>query len=209
MTYEKLLNNLQSRTPFVFIRYGDGEIKAIYGHQGQNCDAHTYFPDMGKQLDAVLREQDGSQTYHIGLQPLGDRMFPRFKKRYPNIQWCNADILHNASQAGQIDELIELLSTRKTMMVGPAHLQLLMEKMDKHVIVPDKDCWLSFETTYQQIVSQTEDTEVVVLSCSMMAEPLIHRIHQAHPDMTLIDAGSLWDPYCGVNSRKYHEKLEL
>jgi hypothetical protein len=206
-TYRVMLDNLKSNKVFKFARYGDGEIYCMSGKVGHNCDKHTYFPDLGVELiDSIQREPD----YMVGIQPLSVDHLPKevnyyfgdFRKLY------NADVLHNASIEGKLNEFLGALAGRYIILVGPFHLADLF-KSCVHIVIPSVNCWTEYENVKQQIEFHTDgvNNAVVLLASSMMSEVLISDFADYHH--TFIDVGSVLDPYAGVKSRRYHQKLKV
>lgn len=202
-----MLENLKSNKAFKFARYGDGEIYCMKGRHGGNCDNHSYFPDLGSALRQTVSQEP---EYMVGIQPLSiqhlpddvNNYFGHFKTLY------NADVLHNASINGQLDDFTKAISGRYVVLVGPAHLANLFDNC-VHIVVPSVNCWLEFEQVRQQIEFHVEgiNNAVVLLCASMMSEVLISYFEE-YPH-TMIDCGSVFDPYCNVISRKYHQKLKI
>lgn len=210
MTYENVLKKLKDREAFSFSRWGDGEWNAVLGVTGANCDGHQYFPDMGKRLREIIQRKPG---YTLGMQPhsMSERYknFDRLKEflKTVDIQWANADIFHHASINGEIGKLIEAVKERYLIIVGPAHLSKIFDCV--HIITPPINCWLNYEEIRQQIDFHIDgvNNAVVLFSASMMSNVLIDDFHDRHH--TLIDTGSVFDPYCNVFSRTYHFNLKI
>ena len=207
VTYKKMLSNLKGSKQFKFARYGDGEIYCMNGKNGQNCDNHKYFQDMGAALrQTIIQEPE----YMVGIQPLSVSHIPEHVQNYFGhfTTLYNADVLHNASIDGQIEKFTTAITGRYVILVGPAHLAPVVQEC-VHIVIPDVDCWLQYENVRQQIEFHIEgiNNAVVLLCASMMSEVIISYFED-HPH-TFIDCGSVLDPYAGVNSRKYHYKLKI
>ena len=199
MSYDELISNLENGVNFSFSRFGDGELACMFGHGGYNCDLHTYFIDLGRALVEVWENPKGI----IAIQGLGYRIW--HERLGPNI-WPNADILHHASEREGLCRFITALKKRRVILVGPKHLYQL-PFWDEFVMVPDMNCWKVFPDTLEDVHRLTQANDVILYSCSMMAEVLIHKMYAE--DITQIDTGSVFDPYCGVNSRSYHKKVKV
>lgn len=205
-------NFLNTRHPFSFARYGDGEWKAILGDSGQNCDGHKYFPDLGLQLASIVKSQP---EYYMGMQKLAKRLLGRRIDSFigdTKIEWINADLFHHASDKGRLKPFFKIFSASPVVVVGPQHLRGLDKyfAVEHFVQVPQKNCWLEFETTLQQVSQILGDKKYhVVLFCSsMMSNVLIDRLYKKNgPHATLLDMGSVFDPYVGLKSRSYHQKI--
>jgi hypothetical protein len=201
MTFNRLCQLLRSGKNFKFARYGDGEFNAIFGKKGSNCDGHEYFPDLGVKL-----KNSFSKRAITGIQPLALTL-PYATEALKLLEGCNlvnADVLHNASIDGQLYKMVEILKDRNVVCVGPAHLVPLFDQM---IIIKDKNCWLDYERTIENIRFLMEPDKVFLLCASMMSEVIIK--HFEYETVTMIDCGSVFDPYVKINSRRYHHKLKL
>lgn len=208
-TYREIIDNLKSHKAFKFSRFGDGEWNCILGKQGQNCDGHKYFPELGAALRRVVLSEP---KYIVGMQPLS-MSYERSEqiKEFCNglkINWVNADVLHNASIDGRLGDFINAISGRYIILVGPVHLNRFFSH-SVHLVTLPQNCWLEYENIRQQIEFHIDgvDNAVVLLAASMMSEVLIDDFAD-HPH-TFVDIGSVLDPYCGVKSRRYHHKLKI
>jgi len=206
VTYSMMTASLKDGIVFKFARYGDGEIYCMNGKIGQNCDNHSYFPNMGAALRQTIIQEP---NYMVGIQPLSishipedvNSYFGHFKTLY------NADVLHNASIEGCLDKFINALAGRYIILVGPAHLADFFKEC-VHIVIPNLNCWTQYEHVRQQVAFHVEgiNNAVVLLAASMMSEVLISSFED-YPH-TFVDIGSVLDPYVGINSRKYHFNLK-
>jgi hypothetical protein len=208
-TFEKIVCDLKSKKEFKFSRFGDGEWNCIFNKPGQNVDGHKYFPDLGASLRRVILSEP---DYTVGIQPLS-MSYERTDQikdfcRGLNIKWVNADAIHNASINGTFSEFVDALKGRYIILIGPAHLAGFFTSC-VHLVIPAQNCWLNYEEIRQQIEFHVDgvNNAVVLLAASMMSEVLIDDF--ADHNHTLIDIGSVLDPYCNVKSRRYHHKLKL
>lgn len=219
---EHYLDLIRAAECWRFSRWGDGEWRAVFqNHPGKhNCDGHLYFPDMGRALYQVLQGYSPSDHYTMGLQPLAQRLYgPRIDRLvsqfgWPKGAWHNADVFHRASGNGRINDVIAACRTRPILMVGPAYLESWCRQVfpgSQFVTVPIKDCWLERSRVLEEITEALRGqiaTGIVALSCSMMAEVLIDDLDLRFPKQHLfVDFGSVWDPYAGRQTRKYHKDL--
>lgn len=208
MSYDEILSKIKERKAFSFSRWGDGEFNAIFGDKGKNCDGHQYFPDLGARLHKILVS---GPSYYLGLQPIS------MSKQYKNydrlqvftkllgINWVDADVLHNASAEKRLFQFIEALQGRYLVVVGPVHLSKIFECV--HIVTLPVNCWLNYQQVKNELHFHLDgvNNAVVLFSASMMSNVLIDDFSDSHH--TLIDTGSVFDPYCGVFSRGYHYNL--
>ena len=55
MKFEELIEKIKNKEMFSFSRFGDGEMNAVFGKEGMNCDSHRYFPDMGLRFKSNVK----------------------------------------------------------------------------------------------------------------------------------------------------------
>jgi len=205
LSFEDICQMIKEETPFKFARYGDGEVYCMEGRQGANCDKHQYFPDLGERLKESLKDP----KYYIGIQNLlVSHLKDRLIKYFSHLKIYNGDIIHRASIAGKMEHFFKAIESRYTILVGPAHLAPLIKNC-VHIVIPSQDCWLQYKKVKKDLAFHLNgvNNPLVLLCASMMAEVLIHEFRDA--DATIIDCGSVFDPYVGIKSRTYHHKLDI
>lgn len=204
-TFEKMIGMISSGTNFKFARYGDGEFNCMLGKQGANCDGHEYFPDLGERL-----KNSFSKKVMTGIQPLALTLHYKDQvlKMVEGLDLYNSDVLHNASIDLQMTRFMKAVldSGRPHVCVGPSHLTKMFDAI---ILIDDKNCWLDYEDTKKTLGTWIDSYKngIIFLCASMMSEVLIKDFEDA--EVTIIDAGSVFDPYVGKNSRKYHHKLAI
>lgn len=203
-TFEHMCFMLRNNVNFKFARYGDGEIYCMDGKIGHNCDKHEYFPDLGLALHDALKKAD----YFVGIQPLS--VSQGLHKDYfdgMKVLW-NADVLHNASIKGRIQEFFDsaIDGKRPIIIVGPEHLEKIWTDV---IVIPDLNCWNEYTEIKRILRSRLKDERnwVVLLCASMMSEVLINDFKNS--PHTFIDMGSVLSPYAGVKNRRYHQTLNV
>lgn len=203
VTYSNMINNLKEGRNFKFARYGDGEINAMIGKKGHNCDGHEYFPELGARLVQSVEQEPG---YMVGIQPLSvSHLRNEVDAYFEGFKLYNADVLHSASIDGVLDIFFHALEGRYLILVGPPHLADLFDCV--HIVIPSVNCWLYYDNIREQLAFHIKEDAVVLLCASMMSEVLISDFKDEN--CTMIDCGSLFDPYANVKSRKYHHKLKI
>jgi len=216
-----MLEKLRKKEPFQYSRWGDGEWQCVLGYEGQNCDGHRYFPSLRMALIEVLRD---NPKYYMGMQPKAYRTMdmaidPWCDVNEVNIDWCNADILHDASIAGRLDEFLKLLSTGRVFMVSHDRIcsainnevaRRFMSDLWICFDIPLNNCWNIHEGLLHELSEYIgmQRPPVILYCASMMSKVLIHKINQMFGDtITQIDCGSVFDPYAGYATRRYHQAI--
>jgi hypothetical protein len=209
--YVDLLNR---DIPFSFSRFGDGEWNAMLGKPGRNCDGHEYFPEMGDQLrKAVINNLDYIYAIqNMAIRNEGRRISQFLRAHKVSVGWHNADTFHYANIEGGLYPLIAALRKKPVVLVGPSHLRDLRDSCfpyDSFIEVPPKNCFQKIDEIREQVLSCGRNKKGVVfsLSASMPANILVHTLYPVlGKDNWLIDFGSLWDIYVGVQSRQHYEQ---
>lgn len=208
-SYEKMLDMLRNGERFDFSKIGDGEANCIMQDtkRKENSDLHTYFPDLGGELLDVIKS---APNYYFALQNLAYRQrqsfFDEMTRRY-NIKWCPADFLHRQNYTVGIQDLFDVLRERKVVVVGPAHISKINGyfPVKTFIEVPSVNAWSEHQTICDKIVQSITRDAVVLYCCGMMTSVLVNELQGT---CTQIHVGSVFDPYCGVNSRGYHFRME-
>ena len=212
MTYKQIIDSLIKERNFSFSRWGDGEINAILGSpQPHNCDKHQYFKDMGMRLLKVIKSKP---EYIMGLQNLVQRTRkddPDFQELIEGIDWVDSDVLHRQSIKHGLKDLFQALQTRNIILVANENLQEVASMMYSpdtyplmHIIISPVDSWLEYDDVLKRVLNIVHDDDVILYASGMMTEVLIDDVYNIYQgDVTQIDVGSLFDPYCGIKSRSY------
>jgi hypothetical protein len=206
-----MAQRLRSPAPWAWSRWGDGEWSAILGRGTANCDGQAYVPALRDDLRRVLL---GRPHYLLGLQPLAVDRFGSAIARWLSthdldLPWWNADVFHDLSKAGALIDFIEPLRQRTVLLVGPAHLRALTPVLPYADVleIPDRDAYAALPRLRSQLGAALDrhgSDVVVALSAGMSAKILIDAYATR---ATLIDFGSVWEPYVGRANRSYHAPL--
>jgi hypothetical protein len=204
MTFKEHIDKIVNKEMYSFSRWGDGEWLCLLGAKGMNCDKHQYFPELREALRRVL---ESSPKYILGLQNHAKKSMGNAiddTTSLFNLEWVASDIFHNASINGELPLLIDALKGRNVVLVGAKHLKGFNGW--EFIEVPSVDCWLNYEETLKELEQTITKDDVVLFCASMMSNVLIDKLNGK---ATLIDVGSVFDPYVGVKSRTYHKTLKV
>lgn len=208
MDFDLMIHNLKNNIPFKYARYGDGEWNCILGKPGANCDGHQYFPDLGERLKSILESQP---DYYLGLQNIAiDQNIgnSEFKRLVEKNTWCDNEILHRASINDYISLFFEAINNSNCLLIvrnkGLSEFGQSFPLGCEYIEIPSINCWLDYERV-SKILLGLKRYRIILLSASMMSEVLIDDLKNT--DHTIIDCGSVFDPYCGINSRTYHKYI--
>lgn len=224
LSFSRICDKIRNGEHFSLARYGDGEFNAILGVSGENCDAHPYYPEMGKQLGGILRSKP---PYYLGLHQNGkiaeDTVNWLHRNGYieeipesdggvsemPATMFVSNAVFHDAlvgkdnngvrtiSKPGAIYELWEALRRKKVWIIGPAYLEDQVAIEANNVTIPGKNTFEHIENILEVLTRFHDFTGAVVLVCASMCAPIIvDHLHRQYGNKgTFIDLGSTFDPF--------------
>jgi hypothetical protein len=208
------VDKLRNGERFAFTRYGNGEWDCILDlYHRTRSGSQTFNPALRKALTETLTQHVGGTSYpaiqstgyleRIGLMP---QIEPWLADNAPGLDWHDGEVFHHASRRGQLYPLVDALRGYRVVVVGPPHL-LGLPFASVFVPVKGHNCWDEVDAIEAQLTRLSNC--VVTFSAGPAAKVLIHRLYPViGKSCWLLDMGSLWDPYCGVKSRRYHKHID-
>jgi len=211
MFYEKpfdyFLERIRNNQHFRYSRFNDGELTAVIGKspQGNNCDGHIYFPDMGKQLKDVLLNYKYSEDYILEafdywykILPHIKRILDELKETNDDLQFLNTDFIRimHEQESNKYMELLEIIKTKNVVIVGPTYLQGLNKYFNfRYIDVPLKNCYTEIDRIVDDVkkISDVESDVFFLFSASMPANIIIDKFDDNRN--TYLDWGSVWDTF--------------
>lgn len=212
--YVDLITN---RKPFSLLRYGDGEWNCMLGLKGANCDGHQYFPEMGQDLITSLQHNYNAYygwltvSHHAGMEAILDLI----GKNNILVRWVNGDVFLEASCAGKMWPFIRIIRKRRVVYVGPRHLLGLRDKgvfsPMRFIEVPLINCYLDRARIMKEVIraAKMDNPDIILFSAGMPTKVMIDQLYpQIGGKITMIDMGSVFDPYVNVISRKHARLID-
>ena len=209
ITFDRVLKWIEQEKHFTYSRFGDGELNAIFNKNGQNCDGHIYYPELGKALKKIILK---NPTYFMGLQKLGDEKYrdsEEWMKLRARVRWHDMEIFTKASRSGRMKEFADLLRAKNVVQVGNANLRSL-GLTNRFIEVPVLNCWDQRENIVREIFREVKKGDIIIYSSGMPSKVFIDHFYSLFGNsITQIDCGSVWDYYTGINSRSYMNNLNV
>jgi len=209
-TYADMLDALCNRRRFAFVRYSDGDWNCIFGRQGGIGAEHRYRPDLGKALITSLKPEP---DYHVGIMPsllTPDRWWASNRvitwlAANPGLEFCASTLLHNAGSHGELAAYFEALRGQRLVFVGNADIAAMQPWLGdfEHVVIPKSDCWDRRDEILPRVLAACREPGVAMFACSMPAKVWIRQAWESGCGASLVDIGSVFDPYLGKLSRTY------
>jgi len=210
------ISMIQKEIPFSFPRYGDGEFSAIFGYQGHNCDGVVYTDELQHALSETLTYPHLNENYYYGLLSIAIRFFKPYIEKFIvvndlDIIWTEATFLVSANRNGNLRNFLNALRVRPILYVGPKYMEGLGWNtglsIPYFIEVPEQHAFEEREAIVNKVLVYADVADFVGFSAGPATKWLIWKLY---PDLgethTLFDFGSIFDPYVGRLSRKYHRR---
>lgn len=212
----RYVDRLKNDKYFSFVRYGDGEWKAILGKGDRAGRAQRNTEEFRRDSKLTFLESCGSSGVYFGMQnyALRQKMFqtaiPRFlQENSIGIRWVNADVFHYASRDGKLAPLIGEIRRKNVVVIGPGFLRGLQKrafKYRKFIEVAARNCHSQKREVMNAVLATQKELghgALYSFSVGPSAEVFIPPLFNKAPQNFFIDFGSLWDVFCGRRSRGY------
>jgi len=207
------VDKMKADERFSFVRYGNGEWDCILElYHTTRSGSQKFSPSLRmaladsltipRQGDYFRAIQSTSFLERIGILPQAETWLEESNLDFP---WYNGEVFTKASMKGRLHPLIAALKQKRVVVVGPKWTMKL-PFASVFVNVPSRNCWSQIEDIKAQL--RNVQNAVVSFSAGPATKVLIHYLQPIIGNSCwLIDFGSVWDPYCGVRSRRYHRRI--
>ena len=208
-TFDEFLSDI--KPGFSFARYGNGEWDLILGLNYRTGSRTQYFSDGLRQAmrDTLLCHSGATLGMQISfltkIRLIGPALNWLQKSGLEHLQWRESDVIHHASMAGRLHEFVDLIRG-DIALIGPPHLSSL-PFVDRHIVTPSVNAWDEYKSLLEQ-ASGLRDC-VILVSAGPTGKILVHDLHALQNGCTIIDTGSVLDPYCGKRSRRYMQNMKF
>ena len=214
---QTLTEYINTNTPCMFVKYGDGEMLAATYSQGENCDRTPYTTNLGDKLrlSFIYNSQQSNSLIAIWHNINSHKLFWESllsnEKQISNVNCVNyhtiiIDYLHSSSDKLELYKAIKY-SKRNKIYIANNNMgkSKTIFNIDHHISIHPNN-W--FETEYQSVFNDVtkkiiDDSNTMVLtSAGMGAKYLISELHRLYPNAIYLDIGSAFDIICtGIETR--------
>lgn len=215
------IRQLDQNRPFAISRWGDGEWLATVGpgqNDKRNANGSRYSSMLKAGLRAVIEARLEAPFYYgllnIAVSNLGERIEEWMVQNDVAIQWVDGDSLLNASLAGQLYSFTHAVRKRRAVYVGPERLRRSIKRFFPdiaYLTIPPSDAFDQRDNIMLDIgdhVAANRDT--FLFSAGMATNYFIYHMWlRSERRLILIDCGSMFDGYAGLNSRSYMQRYDF
>lgn len=215
LSLDVLVSRIQVCNQFSLSRWGDGEFHAIF-ETGlkRNCDGSRITREIGVELKKVLLAK---HNYYYCLLDCAIGMFDNkictLIGDNGRIEWNEGDFFVEASTNGDLFPFIEAVRQRRTAYIGPPHLIEVSNDLGCPFFlqIPRVDAFYFIQDIIINAINLRLNSRVdlFLVSAGFAAKIIVDRLWEhIGKEVTIIDVGSLFDPYAGVQSRSYNIKYD-
>lgn len=191
-----MASKIRNNENFSFVKCGDGEMLAMLGAKGANCDGQEYSDKLATALKAAYKSFSGDPDVKITRWKLPgmEKEIANFEEELGIKMTEDHDLLMN--RVGEITrehynfwkEIKN--SNRRKVFVGPERLTNVMKflNIDEMKVIPQSNAF-----DYKMDFYPDND-EIWIFSGGMAAKTWIAEVLNFNPNVTCIDAGSAFDP---------------
>lgn len=216
LTYKDIVSNIANDVPFAWSRWGDGEwacmlpeakslahIVNVARMRRQPEDTEIMFEYAKKMKDILLSRP----SYYIGVQRICiERFNEDIEPYYSKLEKvCSSEMLHEASSRNWMQDLVDVLRTKRVCLVGPKYLSNLPFEFT-HIVTREDDAWKEEERLINEVKKVQDSCDVFMYSVSFVSKILVDTFH-SNGNIHL-DTGSVWDFYAGKKTRGYMKGLK-
>jgi len=189
----QLKEKIERNENFSFVKMGDGEIMAMFGVKGENCDGQKYSLELKEALKNAYKRISKVKNAVITKWKLGMENERKILENELGIE-CEAD--HNLllNRVGELSVYHYNFwraiknSKRKKIFVGPIKLKGVLNflDIDDFIEIPETNAF-DFKPKIE-----TEDNAIVLFSAGLASKVWIGEI--ISENITCLDCGSAFDP---------------
>ena len=203
----ELTNRIKNNEQIIFLKYGDGELEAIYGSSGANCDNDPYTKELGQGLVNSLVLYSFHPNAYIGKWH-GEYGFQRLQHvintlQIPQPKFVDYHIVYNDEKVFDNQNLFHFVKTvqessQKKIIVSNSN-NIRLKKVfntENFIEVPPRNWFVDFNQYLEKCKSELTDNCILLTAAGMGSKVLIAELLKTNPTISAIDIGSSFDFLC-------------
>ena len=206
-----IVKNIENNTPFIFLKFGDGEYLCasknfnINNDDNTNCDNDTYTKKLSNSLNESFKYLvNNTQNTYYGKwdEPLIYKYWESIVNK--PINWVNYESLMFYDKNINKLEIFKTIKNSKQKKIYVCNKLLrkvkILLNIDKMVYIPINN-WFDDEfddilNKIKNIISKEDENFILMTSCGMSAKVLITELYKIYPNSIYLDIGSGLDLIC-------------
>jgi len=153
-----------------------------------------------------------AQVYHFRrLGMWGHTARFLFDHNLDTVKWVATETFNHAMYNGHLLPFISALRNTRTLVVGPARLEALQDRVlpnARVMEIPAHQCHAEEADIIRLILAQASELDVITFSAGPAAVTMIYKLFPLIGEhTTMLSIGSLWGPFIGMPEHGGHMKL--
>jgi hypothetical protein len=216
---DEVTRRIQSSEQIIFVKYGDGELSCMLGHQGENCDGDSYTQSLRIELIHALyifinsnntniyvgKWHDERLLQHtLDLYNLGTPQLTRYHLIMNDNHFFNNSSMYNFLKT------IQESSRKKIIVSNEKNIKMkYLFKADTYITVPPRNWFVDFNLFLEKVKSEICENCILFTAAGQGSKVLIANLLTEFPRITCLDIGSSFDFLCQKNkSRAWEHSYE-
>lgn len=210
---------IENQKPFVYAKFGDGELACMNGEIGHNCDHHPYSKKLGDELTKsfINLNKNFDDVYIANWE---DDSYSDVRNKICHENNLQLKLVYYDTMLhtkGQLDEhiysFIKALkeSKQRKIFFGPKRLDKVISflNLNIYIEVKLKNAFSLYENYLKWVSENIKENDIFIFSSGMMSKPLIYKCKSlGGKNTTCIDMGSSFDPIFVGKTRLKQENYE-
>jgi hypothetical protein len=190
---------LKTKTPFSFVKFGDGEFYCMDKSSGGNCDDHPYTPELGDLLIDAYKFLCSHSNVYVGQWHDNENLVIQHESQFNVHPEKRTEYMTLLLYPQNVDivEFYEVIrnDTRRKVFVGPTRLQeaAIMLRAE-FVDFPLINGFTKFHEIKQYLIDTLTSDTIYMFCTGMNTEPFIAALLKVDQSLTCFDFGSAMDP---------------
>lgn len=189
---------VERESPFLHVRYGDGEFCSVIGRQGRNSDKSQYEPEtLGRELLAMLlaaADYEPKCNLFIGgcwEASLASELLDSHNiGAGGRIHWTSARCFNHGILSGEAVAFFRAVkqSSQHKVLVAPSLAAPFAARCGmEHVIVDERDAWNERARILDALAPRSDS--MILLCCGMSAPVLAWKLWEVSDRRIVVDVG--------------------
>ena len=200
----ELISKINNNEQIIFVKYGDGEINCMLGHEGENCDGDPYIPELRSGLIQSLEIYCTHQNAYIAKWPFGNSLDYIIQQlKFPTPKYTDYHLAMNDDEFNKDNSMYNLVESiqkiKKKKIIITNELNNSMKDLfnaDVLIKVPQNNWFKEHPYYFQQVFNELTNDSLLITAAGQGSKVLIATALIYFPNISCIDIGSSFDILC-------------
>ena len=229
---KSIVELVEAKAPFLYLRYNDGEWRATLGpevwnvhNKNGNVDHHDFFEGMMNELRYVLKDISKLDSHNhnifVGLHGTWDQkeiqQYVVDNNLKDTVHWVGTILAEEGIMDLSFLDYLNLIKDNKDIckvLIAKPELAPMVDKLniDHHVQVSLVNSYLNFQEYFDKCkrICDAESRPILFMSSMGPSSNILgYLLYEYKRDIMYFNTGSGFDPFIRSNIRGYMRKIEF